>query len=432
MIRITILVVIGGVTIFNSSRGEGDNLTTGRAGSFGTYVTDKIPGRPGVTAGGHPFAPGDPGIHPMKHRVGITGLHGFLGTNLAKFLRRYRDWIEITPYRRDIFSNQRELIDFCRSCDTIVHFAAMTRGDEETVYRVNMDLVRSLCSALEHVEHAPHVIFPSSVHEDQDTGYGRSKREGRLLLEKWSRENEAPCTGLVIPNVFGPFGRPFYVSFIATFCYQLTHGQDPEIHIDATMNLVHVEELMDLLVTLIRTVPPDPCIPVPPTGVFRVSEVLRKLTGYRDLYFEQGIVPPLDDSFDRRLFTTFCSYIDPAHFPIPLEMSREGDGRAIALREDTARGQAVVSVIPPGASRGNHYHTGKFERFCVVLGTASLRVRRIDSDEVAEYHLDGDTPGMVDIPVYHTHAVTNTGASDLVAVVWSIGTGDQDTFFDRT
>ncbi|MBP1928362.1 dTDP-4-dehydrorhamnose reductase/mannose-6-phosphate isomerase-like protein (cupin superfamily) [Methanolinea mesophila] len=477
----------------------------------------------------------------MKHRVGITGRHGFLGTSLDRYLQRYEDEIEVIPFSRDMFSQPHDLIEFCRNCDTIVHFAAVTRGDEEAVYRVNMDLVLSLCSALEHVEHVPHVIYASSVHETRNTGYGRSKREGRMLLEEWARKNGSPFTGLVIPNVFGPFCRPFYLSFIATFCYQLTHGQEAEIHVDALMNLVYVEELMELLVSLIRTGPQESCITVPPGGVFLVSEVLEKLTGFRDLYCVQGIVPPLDEPFDRRLFTTFHSYVEPAHFPVPLDVSREGDtrvaapgekdregvvismlasggekdhekvvismlasggekdrgkavvsmlasggekdrgraavsmlasggekdreraavsmlasggekdrGRAItsmlasggekdreraavsvlALGGEKDRGRAVVSVLAPGKRMGNHYHAETFERLSILQGNASLRMRRIDSEWVTEYDLDGDAPGYIDIPVYHTHEITNTGVSDLVTVVWSDTSDERDTFFE--
>ncbi|MEG1861824.1 MAG: NAD-dependent epimerase/dehydratase family protein [Bacteroidaceae bacterium] len=93
----------------------------------------------------------------------------------------------------------------------------------------NIRLVRQLIEAMEAEHVGPHVLFTSSTQEERDNEYGHSKREGRALLENWAKRNGASFTGMVVPNVYGPFGRPNYNSFIATFCYKLTHGEQPEV-----------------------------------------------------------------------------------------------------------------------------------------------------------------------------------------------------------
>ena len=72
-------------------------------------------------------------------------------------------------------------------------------------------------------------MISSSSQEERDNLYGKSKKEGREALANWAQENGGKITGLIIPNVFGAFGKPFYNSFISTFCYQLTHCETPTI-----------------------------------------------------------------------------------------------------------------------------------------------------------------------------------------------------------
>ena len=370
----------------------------------------------------------------MKHRVGVTGQQGFVGTHLCNYLKRYEKEIEIVPYSRDIFSNQQKLIEFCFNCDTIVHLAAMNRGDEETLYQNNMTLVHSLITALEEVENKPHIIFSSSTQEERNNAYGRSKREGRILLEEWAAKNGIPFTGIVIPNVFGPFGRPFYNSVVSTFCSQLTHDFEPKIEIDAEMKLLYVEELVASIYSMIRTIPQESCIYITPTGVARVSDVLEKLTTYRDLYFTQGIVPQLNGNFDRSLFNTFRSYIESDHFPIFPAVHKDERGMLVELVKEKTGGQTFFSFTKPGITRGNHYHTRKFERFCVISGKALIRLRRIGSDSLIEYPVSGDAPCFIDIAIYHTHDITNTGNSDLIAIFWSdeiFNPEDPDTFYEK-
>ena len=107
-----------------------------------------------------------------------------------------------------------------------------------------MKLVQKLINAIDKSNNLPHIIFSSSSQEGRDNAYGKSKKEGRALLEKWSKETQGTFTGLVIPNVFGPFGRPYYNSVIATFSHQLSHGKTPKIDIDSEMDLIYVGELV--------------------------------------------------------------------------------------------------------------------------------------------------------------------------------------------
>ena len=72
----------------------------------------------------------------------------------------------------------------------------------------------------------------------------------------------------------------------------------------------------------------------------------------------------------------------------------------------------------PGITRGNHFHTRKAERFAVIKGKAKISLRKYDDDEVFDYYLDGNEPAYVDMPIWHTHNITNIGQEELVTLFW--------------
>lgn len=372
-------------------------------------------------------------------RVGITGQTGFIGTHLYDTLGLYPDRYERIPFEDAYFENERQLTEFVSRCDVIVHLAALNRHpDPQVIYDTNLDLVRRLIRAMESEKAAPHVFFSSSTQEMLDNAYGRSKREGREMLEAWAVRSGARFTGLVVPNVFGPFGRPGYNSFIATFCHKLTHDEDPEIICDSSVRMIYVGSLCRHILGRIDRPQTEQAVvtdQVPYDFEKNVSQVLALLQKFRSLYLEQGIVPPLGDSDEINLFNTFRSYIDPeSRFPVELVRHCDARGMFVETAKLGVGGQVSFSTTVPGITRGNHFHTRKIERFTVIRGKARIRLRRIGTDKTYVFDLDGDRPAYVDMPVWYTHNITNTGTDELYTQFWInewYDPEDGDTFFEN-
>lgn len=190
--------------------------------------------------------------HPSRISVGITGQSGFIGTHLYNTLGLNPDKFTRIPFEDSFFSNEQKLKEFVSQCDVIVHLAAMNRhNDPQVIYETNIRLVKQLIAACTETSSTPYILFSSSTQEERDNLYGKSKKEGRKLFEQWALSNNAKFTGLVIPNVFGPFGHPYYNSFIATFCHQLTHGEEPKIETDGQVKLIYVGELVETILNMI-------------------------------------------------------------------------------------------------------------------------------------------------------------------------------------
>lgn len=117
-------------------------------------------------------------------KIGITGQAGFVGTHLYNTLNLQKDLFQTIPFEDAFFSDESKLNGFVQSCDAIVHLAAMNRhNDPEVLYQTNIGLVKQLIGACEVTGSTPHILFSSSTQEERDNLYGRSKKEGRELLE---------------------------------------------------------------------------------------------------------------------------------------------------------------------------------------------------------------------------------------------------------
>lgn len=174
-------------------------------------------------------------------KIGITGQSGFVGKHLFNTLNLFREEFECIEFNRSFFENDNTLDTFVRQCDVIVHLAAMNRhNDPEVIYSNNVGLVKTLIRSLKRTGSKAHIVFSSSSQEEKDNPYGKSKKEGRDCLMNWATEANGIFTGMVIPNVFGPFGHPYYNSVVATFSHQLTHGKTPQIEIDGSLKLIYV------------------------------------------------------------------------------------------------------------------------------------------------------------------------------------------------
>jgi len=376
-----------------------------------------------------------------KIKVGITGQAGFVGTHLYNELELEPAKYERIPFEDNYFNAPELLRAFVKKCDVIVHFAAVNRhADSSELYRINVELVNLLINALNQENVKPHIIFSSSTQESLDNPYGKSKLEGRRLFEKWAEKNHAYFTGMVIPNVFGPFGLPNYNSFIATFCYKLTHNEEPKIITDSEVALIYVSTLCkhilsDIDETINSKFPIIREKQIQPDFTKKVSDILMLLRKFKDQYFEKGFIPSLSETNEVNLFNTFRSYIDlDKIFPFMLIKKEDERGMFVETLKLGTGGQVSFSTTKPGITRGNHYHTRKIERFTVIKGRAKIQLRKIGTVKTNEFFLDGENPSFVDMPVWFTHNITNIGNDDLYTQFWInewYNESDPDTFFEK-
>ncbi len=338
---------------------------------------------------------------------------------------------------------ENELIKFVKNCNVIIHLASLNRHDDNNfLFTENVDITKRLISALELSNSNPPIIFSSSIQENLKNNYGKSKKISSSLLKKWAELNNGNVLSLSIPNVFGPFCKPFYNSVVATFCYQLVSGKTPFIDNDKKLELIYVSELIDIIVEFVEKFSPakNPKksfikTTIGPSKVITVSRILKKLNDFKSLYIKNGIIPNLSNDFNKNLFNTFLCYLDhESWFPFILKLNTDKRGSFVETMKFNSSGQVSFSTTKPGITRGNHYHTRKFERFAVIDGKALIQLRKIGSSKIYDFILDGSTPSFVDMPIWFTHNIKNIGSKDLLTLFWineEYDKNNPDTYFEK-
>ena len=367
--------------------------------------------------------------------IGITGSKGFIGNHLYNTLSLQRDTYQLIEINRHEWEHPSVLFEKVNTCDVIFHLAGINRNsDPEYIYQENIRLTTELVDALNQVNHPTKVIFSSSSQEANESSYGKAKKVCRQLLESWANQSGNVFFGLLIPNVFGPFGKPFYNSFIATFCYQLNNGEVPTLLTDSEVPLIYIDDLVSKLEELIFMDSSQAIYQITPSIEVKVSSVLLQLTDFQHQYLAKGIIPELLTPFSIQLFNTFRSYLNYGKlFPKSYTCHTDNRGSFVELIRLGMGGQVSFSTTQPGITRGNHFHTRKIERFSVIKGKAKMELRKYGTTDVATFYLDGEQPVYVDIPVWYYHNITNIGEDTLYTIFWiseQFNPDDADTYFE--
>lgn len=351
-----------------------------------------------------------------KRKLVITGAEGLVGWHLRCFYHQRED-VEVVPLGRAAFEDDAGLDAALANCDAVVHLAGLNRGDPEEVAAGNIAITERLIAALEKTAATPQVVFSSSTQADKGTSYGKSKQACSEMLAKWSANCGGTFTNLILPHIFGEHGKPFYNSVVSTFCHQLATGDTPGIDNDSELCLLHCHEVAQLIErSLVENLSGDQR---PEGRAILVSELLTQLEQLQQTYLVDGLIPDLGDPFVLSLFNTLRSYLPAEARKVPLTRHADERGSLFEVVRSLNSGQTFFSTTNPGVTRGDHFHFRKVERFLVAAGEATIRLRRLYSDEVLTYEVSGDEPACIDMPTLHTHHITNSGEAELMTLFWA-------------
>lgn len=365
-------------------------------------------------------------------KILVTGAKGFIAKNLIVELhnRGYQD-----IFLCDSDTEKEQLDEYLNECDVIVHLAGVNRPEnEEEFYSVNEGFTEYITDYLVRNNRSPYIIFSSSIQAELDNAYGVSKQNAENVLIKYKTDANAEISIFRFPNVFGKWCRPNYNSVVATFCHNVANGKDICIHDEnARVQLVYIDDVVDTIITQIETkAQKDIFVSVSPIYNVTVGQLADLIYSFRDSRMNLQI-PNVSDEFEKKLYSTYLSYLDINDFSYKLKMNEDVRGSFTEFIHTEAGGQVSVNIAKPGITKGNHWHHTKVEKFLVVKGQALIQFRHMITNEKVEYKVSGDVMEVVDIPVGYTHNIKNIGEEDLVTVMWAnecFNPDKPDTFFE--
>ena len=366
----------------------------------------------------------------------ITGAGGFVGRNLVATLHAMgcRD---LLLFEKD--DTVETLADYCRRAAFVVHLAGINRPkDPSEFYSGNAGLTDTMLHLLAESGNKAPVLVTSSIQAALDNDYGKSKKQAEDAIFAHGKALNAPVYVFRMEGVFGKWCRPNYNSVVATFCHNIARGLPIQVRDPAyELPLVYIDDVIACILDAIR----DVNVQHDAEGYCRIHPVHRVTLGHLAELIEgfaaarKGslAVPYLaEDSFEKKLYSTYLSYLPTDQFAYNLNTHTDARGSFTEVLRSPERGQVSVNISKPGVVKGNHWHHTKNEKFLVVRGEGIVRFRRIDCDEVIEYRVSGNKLQVVDIPCGYTHNIENTGAEDMVTLMWANECFDPehpDTFY---
>lgn len=284
----------------------------------------------------------------------------------------------------------------------------------------NYGFTLELLETLKKYNNTCPVMLSSSIQAELDNPYGRSKKAGEDIVFRYGRETGAKVLVYRFPNVFGKWCRPNYNSVIATFCYNIARDLPIQVHDpNVKLNLVYIDDVINELIRSLEgneTKKGDFC-EVPIVYQITLGEIVDLLYNFKNSRSELT-VPDLSNSFVKKLYSTYLSYLPINDLSYELKMNIDHRGSFTEFIRTVDRGQISINVFKPGVTKGNHWHHSKVEKFLVVSGKGVIRFRDLNSDEIIEYYVSGDKLEVIDVPPGYTHNIENLGDTDMITVIW--------------
>lgn len=396
-------------------------------------------------------------------KILVTGAKGFVGRNLCSQLRNIAEgkakWYpvdsDITVYEYDIDSTPEELDAYCKDADFVFNLAGVNRPqNQEEFMQGNFGFASVLLDTLKKYGNTCPVMISSSIQATLagrfgTSEYGKSKKAGEELMFEYGKETGAKVLVYRFPNLFGKWCRPNYNSAVATFCNNIANDLPIQVNDRSTqMELVYVDDLVDEMINAlagkehhcefdgVETVLTDDgryCA-VPVSHHVTLGEIVDLLESFAKQP-ETLVIPEIPfNSFAKKLYSTYLSYLPKGKAIFPLKMNVDPRGSFTELLRTEKCGQVSINISKPGITKGQHWHHTKWEFFMVVAGKGLIQQRRVDSDEVLNFEVSGEKIEAVHMLPGYTHNIINlSDTEDLVTVMWANESFDPnrpDTYFD--
>lgn len=367
-------------------------------------------------------------------KVLVTGAGGFIGKNLCARLA-YEEKIEVLPFDKN--TEEGKLEEYSQTCEFVIHLAGVNRPKNLNEFQEgNFGFTSKLLNYLKQNKNYCPIILASSTQAELDNPYGKSKLAGEELLLRYGQKTGAKILIYRFTNVFGKWCLPNYNSAVATFCYNTANSIPLTVNGRETkVKLIYIDDLVDELISALngRENRNDMGVcQVQPDYTVTLGEIVDILQEFKNSRETKKVPDMTDESFSKKLYSTYLSYLPEQAFKYPLKMNIDERGSFTEILRTADRGQFSVNILKPGIEKGNHWHNTKNEKFVVVRGKALIQFRRPDLEDIISYHVSGEMIEVVDIPSGYTHNIINEGDTDLIVFMWCnecFNPERPDTFF---
>lgn len=396
-------------------------------------------------------------------KILVTGAHGFVGKNLCAQLNNIKDGkarnypVTVSQVMEYDLDTDPALLDgFCAQADFVFNLAGVNRPKDQSEFmQGNFGFASTLLDTLKKHGNTCPVMLSSSIQATLigrygTSDYGKSKLAGEELFFDYAQETGAKVLVYRFPNLFGKWCRPNYNSVVATFCHNIAHDlpiqvNDPSVQLE----MLYIDDLVEEMIAAlsgkehhcefdgVETVLKEEgryCA-VPVTHHVTLGEIVDLLHQFAEQP-QNLIIPEIPaNSFAKKLYSTYLSYLPKEKVSFPLKMNVDDRGSFTEMLRSEKCGQVSINISKPGVTKGQHWHNTKWEFFIVVSGHGLIQQRKLGTDEVIEFEVSGEKIEAVHMLPGYTHNIINLSETEnLVTVMWANEIFDSthpDTFFEK-
>ena len=398
-------------------------------------------------------------------KVLVTGAKGFVGKNLCWALKNIQAGKDKTHpgltieavYEYDLDSTPEVLDQWCKEVDFVFNLAGVNRPqNQEEFMQGNFGFASTLLDTLKKHKNTCPVMLSSSQQASLtgrfgNSEYGRSKKAGEDLFLEYGKDTGAEVHVYRFPNLFGKWCRPNYNSAVATFCNAFANDLPYTVNDSSVeLELLYIDDLVDEMIATMEG-KAHKCefngLDVVPTatGKYRYCPITHKVTlgeivELLKSFAEQPktlMIPDIpENSFAKKLYSTYLSYLPKEKVAFPLKMNVDDRGSFTELVHTLNAGQVSINISKPGITKGQHWHNTKWEFFIVVAGHGLIQQRNLNDPEgkVLEWEVSGDNIQCVHMLPGYTHNIINLSETEnLVTVMYCneiFNPNKPDTFFE--
>jgi len=397
-------------------------------------------------------------------RILVTGAKGFVGRNLCAQLNNikegkakcYGDLVVDAVYEYDLDSTPEELDSWCKDCDFVFNLAGVNRPqDPKEFMEGNFGFATVLLNTLKKYKNNCPVMISSSIQATLagrfgTSEYGKSKKAGEELMFEYGKETGSKVLVYRFPNLYGKWCRPNYNSAIATFCNNIANDlpitvNDPSVD----MELLYIDDLVEEMICALKgeehhcefdgveTVmqADGRYCAATVTHHVKLGEIVELLHQFAEMPKTLMIPEIPTDSFAKRLYSTYLSYLPKEKAIFDMKMNCDARGSFTELVHTLKCGQVSINISKPGITKGEHWHHTKWEQFIVVSGHGLIQLRKEGTDEILNYEVSGEKIQSVIMLPGYTHNIINLSETqDLVTVMYCneiFNPERPDTYFDK-
>jgi UDP-2-acetamido-2,6-beta-L-arabino-hexul-4-ose reductase len=346
----------------------------------------------------------------------VTGCNGFIAKNLINHLENKNFYSVLKLKKKHSLSELKKKV---LESDIIFHLAGVNRGNKSKYFlNNNYLLTKRICSIIKDTKKKIKIIFSSSIQVKKNNFYGYSKIKSEEEIIKLKKFKNVNILIYRLPNIFGKWSKPFYNSVVATFCYQVSRNKKISLFSNKKLELLYIDDLIKDFLKVIKIKKFQKSYRIIKNirkiELNKLASIIQSFNSEKNFFFKNN-----QNILIANLYSTYLSFLPKKFASYDLDKFEDHRGKFVEFIKYGRFGQVSFFTILPNATRGNHYHHSKTEKFLVVDGVVKFNFINVITLKKYSIIVSEKKEKVIITQPGWAHNIINIGIKTAKIIVWS-------------